>query len=130
MTEHSSASPSDDPPSLTLVLPPGLGAHETLHGLAEAVSRTRADMVRWLELFRQRARACAARGDKLGEARCRGQILAAEHIIGHLDENLVEAFSLWDQYDQQIPGPAAADALRPLPTSSTRPDRATFSGSM
>jgi excisionase family DNA binding protein len=110
MTDHSptSASDNDDPPSLTLVLPPGLNAHESLHGLAEAVCRTRADMVRWLELFRQRARACAASSDKLGEARCRGQVLAAEHVIGHLDENIVEVFSLWDQYGQQIPGPAAA----------------------
>ena len=97
----------DDPPSLTLVLPAGLDAAATLQGLAGAVCRTRADMVSWLEMFRQRARACAAGGDQLGEARCRGQVLAAEHVIGHLDENLVDAFGLWDQYDQQIPGTAA-----------------------
>jgi hypothetical protein len=106
----------DEPPSLTLVLPAGLDATATLQGLAGAVCRTRADMVSWLETFRQRARACAAGGDQPGEARCRGQVLAAEHVIGHLDENLVDAFSLWDQYDQQIPGTAAgAPAAEPAP---------------
>jgi hypothetical protein len=116
LTTGHAAALDDHPPSLTLVLPAGLDADATLQGIAGAVCRTRADMVRWLDVFRQRARACAVGGDQFGEARCRGQVLAAEHVIGHLDENLVDAFGLWGQYDQQIHGAGAgAPAAEPAP---------------
>jgi hypothetical protein len=96
---------TDDPdlPGLTLVLVGDPG--EILAGLARAVTETRAVMAAWVRLFQQRGAACAAGGDLLGQAMARGQVLTGEHVIGHLDEHIIEAFSLWDQYGAQVPGP-------------------------
>jgi hypothetical protein len=98
-------------PALTLVLPGDAG--EALENLARAVSETRAQMVSWVTLFKQRRNECAARGDQLGQAMAQGQVLAGEHIIDHLDENIVETFDLWDQYETQVPAQGGTASGRP-----------------
>jgi hypothetical protein len=116
----------NDPPALTLVLPGHLDADQTLRGLTEAISRTRADMVRWVRMFQQRLLDYAASGDQLRQAQCRGQVLAGEHAISHLDENIVEVLDLWAQYESQTAGPKTpprppSQPGRHLPSAS--PDR-------
>jgi hypothetical protein len=114
--------PGDDdpPPSLTLVLPPGLDGDEILAGLALAIGQARVMMAGWVRLSQQRFRECAARGDELGQAVCRGRILSGEHAVALIDENIIELFDLWDQYEAQLPGlgegPAAGAGERANPT--------------
>lgn len=108
-----------DPPSLTLILPGHLDADQTLASLARAISQTRADLVGWVRQFQQRVLAYAASGDQLRQAQCRGQVLAGEHAISHLDENIIEVFDIWDQYENQVPGPAAASSATGEPARSS-----------
>jgi hypothetical protein len=105
-------------PALTLVLPADTGPD--LAKLAEAVCRIRADLAAWLQFSRRRRDEYAAAGDQLGQAMARGQIVAGEHAIAHLDENIIETFGLWEQYHAQVPAPAA-----PGPAGRSRPGHLT-----
>jgi hypothetical protein len=48
-----------------------------------------------------RAAEYAASGDLLRQALCRGQALGAKCAMATLDEEIVEAFDLWQQYEVQ-----------------------------
>jgi hypothetical protein len=110
--QHPSLSTENaDVPSLALVLPGHLGADETLASLTRAISQARAELARWARQCQDRVLACQASGDQLRQARCHGQVLAAEHAIAHLDESIIEKFGLWDQYERQVPGPAGAEPV-------------------
>jgi len=105
-------------PSLTLVLPGN--ADQVLTDLALAISKTHQTMAGWVEAFRRRRDECAASGDQLGQAMARGQVVTGEHVIDHLDENIVEVFGLWDQYDAQVPRPGVEQpGAHPLPAGGT-----------
>ena len=92
----------DGLPSLTLVLPASLGNDQALHGLARAIGQVRTDLADRARLLQRRAGECAASGDLLGQALCRGQLLASEHAASAIDEGIVGAFGLWDQYEREI----------------------------
>ena len=84
--DHHPALRTDDyaPPSLTLVLPGELGKDETLRRLAQAIGQVRTTIDQRAQLMERRVRECEAEGNKLGQALCRGHVLAnhaaAEHI--------------------------------------------------
>jgi hypothetical protein len=92
----------DELPSLTLVLPAGLGKDQALPGLVQAIGQVRTDLAARARLFQQRAGECAASGDLPGQALCRGQVLASEHAASAIDEGIVGAFGLWEQYEREI----------------------------
>jgi hypothetical protein len=96
ITEH------DELPSLTLVLPSNLSKDQALTGLVQAIRKVRTDLAARVQLFQQRVHECAASGDQLGQALCRGQVLAGEHGAAAIDEGIVGAFDLWDQYEREI----------------------------
>jgi hypothetical protein len=96
-------------PGLTLVLPAGLGKDHVLVGLAEAIARARTTIAGRARLFRRRTGECAASGDSLGQALCRGQVLASEEAAATIDEAIVETFELCGQYDTQLAQQAAPD---------------------
>jgi hypothetical protein len=89
-------------PGLTLVLPAGLARDQLLAGLAEAIGRARATIPGRAQLFRRRTGECAATGDTLGQAQCRGQALANDQAAAAIDEAIVEAFGLWDHYGAHL----------------------------
>jgi hypothetical protein len=107
-------------PSLTLVLPPGLGKDQVLTGLAEAIGQVRADLAARAQLFQQRVEKYAARGDRLRQALCRGQVIGGEHAATALDEAIIGVFDLWDQYDTQ-PSTAGPAAPHPAPLQAQHP---------
>jgi len=92
----------DDLPTLTLVLPPGLGQDDILSGLAAAIAQVRRDVAARIRRFQQRMHKCAAVGDELGLALCRGQVLGGEHAAAAIDEAIVAVFDLWRQYEAQL----------------------------
>ncbi len=92
----------DELPNLALVLPSDLSKDQALTGLVQAIRQVRTDLAARVRLFQQRVRECAASGDELGRALCRGQVLAGEHAAAAIDEGIVGAFDLWDQYERQI----------------------------
>lgn len=92
----------DDLPSLTLVLPGSLGKDQTLHGLVQAIRQVRTDLVARARQFQQRVEECAASGDQLRQALCRGQVLASEHAAAAIDEGIVGVFDIWGQYEREI----------------------------
>jgi hypothetical protein len=111
--EHPALSADDDGlPSLTLVLPEHLGHDLTLQGMVAAVGKVRSGLAFRVQLFRDLQDNCAARGDELRRALCRGQVLAGVHAAALIDEAIVEVFGLWDQYEEQILG-LACDGSRP-----------------
>jgi hypothetical protein len=107
-----SADPGD-PPSLTLVLPAGLGTDQTLKGLAQAIGKARTDLAARAWRFRRLERDCAASGDQIRQALCRGQVRGAEHAAALIDEAVIEVFGLWDQYP--IPAACLAGGGTPHP---------------
>ncbi len=92
----------DDLPSLTLVLPGDLGKDQALRGLVQAIGQVRTDLAERVSRFQQRVEDCAAGGDRLGQALCRGQVLAGEHAASAIDEGIIGVFYLWDQYEREI----------------------------
>jgi hypothetical protein len=102
-TEHS------DLPNVTLVLPAHLDADQALRGLLTSIEQTRDGLLSWARRFRQLEKGYAASGDRLCQAQCRGQSLGPEHAAGMLDQEIIEAFDLWQQYEAQDPGPDDGD---------------------
>ena len=98
----------EDPPSLTLVLPGDLDNDQVLKGLAQAISEFRTDLATRVQRFQQLVERDAARGDQLGQALCRGQVLAYGEAASVLDEAIIEVFDLWPQYQRQLDRQAAA----------------------
>ncbi len=92
----------DELPSPTLVLPGDLGKDQALTGLVQAIGQVRTDLAARVRLFQRRVQEFAASGDQLGQALCRGQVLAGEHAAATIDEGIVVAFNLWDQYEREI----------------------------
>jgi hypothetical protein len=86
-------------PSLTLVLPGGLGKDETLQRLAQAIGQVRTTLDQRARVFEGRVRECTAEGNKLGQALCRGQVLANHAAAATIDEAITEVFDLWSQLD-------------------------------
>jgi hypothetical protein len=87
-----------EPPSLTLLLPPDVDSDEMLKGLAQAIGQARTDLAARAWRFRQLERDCAADGDQIRQALCRGQVRGANHAAALIDEAVIEVFGLWDQY--------------------------------
>jgi hypothetical protein len=111
-----------DLPSLTLLLLGDLDADQTLNGLTRAISQTRAVMTSWVRQAQRRLIECAANGDQLGQALCRGRVLTGEHVIAHLDESIIEEFGLWDQYEAQAPVPGHGTRACPAQSADQAPD--------
>ena len=86
-------------PTLTLILPTGLDGDQILQGLVQAIEQARTDLAARVDLFQHRVQECAASGDKLSQALCRGQVIGGEHAAMALDEEIIGQFDLWDQYD-------------------------------
>jgi hypothetical protein len=95
----------DDVPGLSLVLPDHLGSSRTLQGLVASIEQARAGLADRVRRFRQLEASYAASGDWVRQALCRGQALGSGHTAAALDEEINQAFDLWQQYDVQIPGP-------------------------
>jgi hypothetical protein len=108
----------DTLPTLTLVLPPGLGKDQILASLAEAIGQVRTDVAARAHLFQRRGQEYAARGDQLEQALCRGQALGGEHAAATLDEAIIGVFDLWDQY-QTPPSTATEPATGDTAASQT-----------
>jgi hypothetical protein len=106
----------DELPSLTLVLPSGLSKDQALTGLVQAIRQVRTELAARVRLFQQRVHECAASGDQLGQALCRGQVLAGEHAAAAIDEQITGAFGLWDQYERQIQQAAQTAGERKPPS--------------
>jgi hypothetical protein len=94
----------NDVPGLTLVLPDRLDSSRTLQGLVGLIEQARAGLADRVRRFRQLE---AASSDLVRQALCRGQALGAEHAAAALDEEIIGAFDLWQQYDVQVPGPGS-----------------------
>ena len=98
----------DDPPSLTLVLPGDLDNDQVLKGLAQAIGEFRTNLAAQVQRSQQIVERDAARGDQLGQALGRGQVLAYGNAASTLDEAIIEVFDLWPQYQRQLDRQAAA----------------------
>jgi hypothetical protein len=97
----------DDVPGLSLVLPEHLDSSRTLQGLVASIEQARAGLADRVRRFRQLESGYAASGDRVRQALCRGQALGAGHASAALDEEIIQAFDLGQQYDVQIPGPGS-----------------------
>lgn len=95
----------DDVPGLRLVLPSHLDTSRTLQGLVASIEQARTGLAARVRRFRQLEAGYAARGDEVRQALCRGQALGTEHAAAALDEEIIQAFDLWQQYDAQVPCP-------------------------
>jgi hypothetical protein len=85
------------PPSLTLVLPGDLGKDETVQRLAQAIGQVRITLDQRAQLMERRVRARETEGNKLGQALCRGHVLANHAAAATIDEAITEVFDLWSQ---------------------------------
>ena len=102
----------DDPPSLTLVLPGDLDNDQVLKRLAQAIGEFRTNLAAHVQRSQQIVERDAARGDQLGQALGRGQVLAYGNAASTLDEAITEVFGLWPQYQTQLDR-QAEDPQRP-----------------
>jgi hypothetical protein len=93
----------DDVPGLMLVLPGHLDASRALQSLVVSIEQARASLAGRVRRFRQLEQGYAANGDRVRQALCRGQALGAGHAAATLDEEIIQAFDLWQQYDAQVP---------------------------
>ena len=91
-----------DPPSLTLVLPGDLDNDQVLKGLAQAIGEFRTNLAAQVQRSQQIVERDVARGDQLGQALGRGQVLAYGHAASVIDEAIIEVFDLWPQYETQL----------------------------
>jgi hypothetical protein len=91
-----------DVPSLTFTLPAGMNAGPMLDGFMKSVIEARRSLACRVLQFERLTKDHAASGDLLRQALCRGQALGAQHAISTLDEEIVEAFYLWQQYEVQV----------------------------
>jgi hypothetical protein len=111
----------DQPHSLTLVLPAGLGHDQALTGLIQAITRARSAIGDRTRQFQQLAAGYAARNDQTSHALCRGQAMGSDHAAATIDEAIIEIFDLWPQYDTQLqqqaedPQPAPGRPCAALP---------------
>jgi predicted transcriptional regulator len=105
----------DGLPTLTLILPRHLGKVQILQGLVQAIGQVRSDLAARACRFQRRVQECAASGDRLGQALCRGQVLGGEHAASAIDEEIIGIFDLWDQYEDDIPqaGHSTGDEVVP-----------------
>jgi len=94
----------DDVPGLTLVLPGHLDASRALQGLVASIEQARAGLAGRVSRFRQLEAGYAASGDRVRQALCRGQALGSGHAAAALDEEIIQAFDMWQQYEAQVPG--------------------------
>jgi hypothetical protein len=94
----------DDVPGLNLVLPGDLDASRALQGLVASIEQARAGLAGRVRRFRQLEEGYAASGDRVRQALCRGQALGSGHAAAALDEEIIQAFDMWQQYDAQAPG--------------------------
>jgi hypothetical protein len=97
----------DDVPGLSLVLPDHLSSSRAVQGLVASIEQARAGLADRVRRFRQLEASYAASGDRVRQALCQGQALGAGHAAATLDEEIIQAFDLWQQYDVQIPGPGS-----------------------
>jgi hypothetical protein len=95
----------DDVPGLMLVLPGHLDASRALQSLVVSIEQARAALAGRVCRFRQLEEGYAASGDRVRQALCRGQALGAGHAAAALDEEIIQAFDLWQPYDAQVPVP-------------------------
>jgi hypothetical protein len=86
-------------PVLTLVLPAGMNPSPMLDGFMKSVIEARISLASRVRLFDRRAAEHAASGDLMRQALCRGHAFGAKSAIATLDEEIVEAFDLWQQYE-------------------------------
>jgi hypothetical protein len=101
-----------EPPSLTLVLPGNLDHDQVLQRLAQAIGEFRTNLAAHVQRSQQIVERDAARGDQLGQALGRGQVLAYGNAASTLDEAIIEVFGLWPQYQTQLDR-QAEDPQRP-----------------
>jgi hypothetical protein len=101
----------DDVPGLTLVLPSHLDTSRAVQGLVASIEQARTGLAARLRRFRQLEARYAASGDDVRQALCRGQALGTEHAAAALDEEIIQAFDLWQQYDAQVPCPGTPGGL-------------------
>src|SRR5579859_1943647 len=91
------------PLSLTLVLPGDLDKDEILKGLTQAIGQVRSALAQRAAVFQQIAEECAANGGhELHLAACHAQALVTDEAAAAIDESIVEAFGLWDEYEAQL----------------------------
>jgi hypothetical protein len=109
----------DDVPGLMLALPGHLDASRALQGLVASIEQARAGLAGRVRRFRQLEEGYASSGDRMRQALCRGQALGAGHAAAALDEEIIQAFDLWQQYDAQVPAPENGGA-RPAAGSGPR----------
>jgi hypothetical protein len=102
-----------DPPSLTLVLPGDLDNDQVLKRLAQAIGEFRTNLAAHVQRSQQIVERDAARGDQLGQALGRGQVLAYGNAASTLDEAITEVFDLWPQYQTQLDRQAEDPQLPP-----------------
>jgi hypothetical protein len=116
------AAEADNPPTLTLVLPPHLTSDDAITGLARVIEQLRRTQALRTRRFRQMAEECAASGGqefRLGLLR--GQASAAAEAAAAIDESVIEVFDLWPQYEAQTPpSPAHAHPDNTRPCGSGR----------
>jgi len=113
--------------TLTLVLPGHLDRDQMLRGLVEAIAQVRVVLANRACLFRNSEASWAADGDQIRQTQCHGEALATEEAVATIDEAIIEAFDLWEQYDAQVPGPQPATApgrAAPARRCAERPPRA------
>jgi hypothetical protein len=72
------------------------------------IEQARAGLADRARRFRQLEVGYAASGDRVRQALCRGQALGAGHAAAALDEEIIQASGLWQQYDIQNSGPGSA----------------------
>jgi hypothetical protein len=106
-----------DPPTLTLVLPGDLDNDQVLKGLAQAIGEFRTNLAAQVQRSQQIVERDAARGDQLGQALGRGQVLAFGNAASTLDEAIIEVFGLWPQYQRQLDRQAEDPQRPPGPDS-------------
>jgi hypothetical protein len=118
------AADHNDLPTLTLVLPSGLGTSQILEGLARAIGEVYADLAARDRQFQQLEDEYAERGNQFGKALCRGQALGCQRAVTAIGEAIIEAFDLWDQYPSQAPCAADGDAADLAPPEPPQPPAA------
>ena len=75
-----------------------------MQGLVALIEQARAGLAGRVRRFRQLEAGCAASGDRVCQALCRGQALGSGHAAAALDEEIIQAFDMWQHHDAQVPG--------------------------
>jgi hypothetical protein len=104
-----------EPYALTLVLPEHLDRDQMLRGLVEAIGQIRVALANRTCLFRNWEDRWAAHGDQIRQSLCHGESLATEDAVLIIDEAIIEAFGLWEQFEAQMPGLIPGPGVRAEP---------------